>query len=117
MDIKCFFTIAICFYMFGCSNTYIDHAKLSEQSTGNTQVAQNKALAEKHLNDALFEKVHVNDATVFELSPKQTEEFDEFYNNPRYAHLPEQKRFSEFLLTRLANFTYDGQTFTAAEAF
>jgi tetratricopeptide (TPR) repeat protein len=103
--------------MFGCSNTYRDHAKLSEQPSGNTQVAQNKALAEKHLNDALFKKIQVNDATVFSLSPKQTEEFNEFYNNPRYAHLPEQKRFSEFLITRLANFTYDGQTFNAAEAF
>jgi hypothetical protein len=122
MDIKCFFSIVLCFFAFACSHT--EHRDLNakanvlaQSATESQRLQHNKALALKHFNDQAFDNIVVSDAQLFYLAPEQIAEFDAFYHHPRYAHLASQNRFSEFLTTRLANFTYDGQTFTATEAF
>ena len=117
MDIKCFFAAIACFFMSACTTLPTSDKVVAEAKPQNTQYLQNKKLAEKHLNDALFTPIEISDADLFLLSGEQIAEFEAFYTHPKYAHLEEQQRFSEFLTTRLANFTYHGETYTATQAF
>ncbi|MFC4701446.1 tetratricopeptide repeat protein [Glaciecola siphonariae] len=121
MDIKCFFVVVLTFYLLGC-HSYQHDAIAYQESLLQQQAPASNTLNDKsslltHLNDTWFEPQTISDELLFALTDEQKQIFDAFYTHPRYAHLSAPARFSEFLTTRLAKFTYHGQTYTASEAF
>lgn len=55
--------------------------------------------------------------SVYSLTSSQKARFDRFFYSEENAHIPAHKRFSQYLETRLLDFTYHGATYDAATAF
>lgn len=124
MDIKHFFLCVSCFLLVACQSANVAQRSNFEQSTNTDILTPEKtrsnefaSLARQHLMDEKFAAIEVSDSNIFTLSAEQKQRFDAFYHNPRYAHLSAPDRFSEFLTTRLAGFTYHGETYSASETF
>ncbi|MCJ8319101.1 MAG: tetratricopeptide repeat protein [Colwellia sp.] len=107
--IKNFLAFILLSSLFGCTNLNSD--KLSK--------TENLQLPALQINHSLFSKDNLEllpAEALFELSKNQQDEFLRYYHQQLEQDIKPHQALANFLETRLANFTYYGETFIAEKS-